>query len=96
MIPELMVYSLKLKLIPSERQASLLFISFLPHSCACAWLGALKIALTIGDKNITYLIFIPDELFSVIPCVLCVQKRTSRGTNTELLDKITLPKFVSN
>ena len=42
---------------------------------------------TIGDKNITYLIFIPDELFEVIPCALCVGKRTFRRTTTELLDK---------
>ena len=41
----------------------------------------------IGDKKITYLIFTPDELFYVIPCVLCVQKRACRGTNTELFDK---------
>ena len=50
----------------------------------------------IGDEKITYLIFTPDELFSVIPCVLCVGKRTSRGTNTELLDKITLPNLFAN
>ena len=49
-----------------------------------------KVGHTIGDKNITYLIFTPDDLFWVIPCVLCVRKRKSRpsrGTNTEILDK---------
>ena len=43
--------------------------------------------LTIGDNMNTYLIFTPDELFEVIPCVLCVRKRTSRGTHSELLDR---------
>ena len=45
------------------------------------------ILMTIGDKTSTCLIFILDELFWVIPCVLVYGKRTSRGTNTELLDK---------
>ena len=40
----------------------------------------LRNLITMGDK------IAPDELFLVIPCVLCVRKRTSRGTKTELLD----------
>ena len=44
-------------------------------------------SLPLRDKMITYLIFIPNDCFKVIPCVLCVQKRTSRGTDTELLDE---------
>ena len=47
-------------------------------------------------QKITYLAFIPDELFLVIPGVLCVRKRNSRGARIQLLDKITLPKSVSN
>ena len=58
-------------------------------------LNEVIVTIGIGDKTITYLIFIPDDLFLVIPCVLCVRMRTSRGTNTELLDKNYLTEICS-
>ena len=50
--------------------------------------------LTIGDKKITYLTFIPDELFLVIACGLCVHKRMSRGAKIELGQRNYLTKIV--
>ena len=47
---------------------------------------------TIGDKTITYLTFIPGELFKVISCVLCLRQRLILN----YLAISTLPKSVVN
>ena len=36
-------------------------------------------SVTTGDKKITYLIFTPDELFEVIPCVFMCMKENFEG-----------------
>ena len=50
---------------------------------------------TIAGNNLTYVTFIPDELFWVIACV-CVRKRILEESIWNYLAKITLPKSAVN